>query len=123
MIALANSPTSRVDLVAKGFKDSLPRGWFFVRSTGNFQSDRQSEIYTPDALRSLASVGSEQTYTVVPHELRQKFCYPEVGVKTGETIRCAKSNCYRGWNGQNHESDDTERAFGEAAAALPERWC
>ena len=30
------------------------------------------------------------------HELRQKFCYPGRGVKVGETIRCARTNCYRG---------------------------
>jgi hypothetical protein len=79
MIALANSPTSRVDVVAKGFKDGLPRGWFYVRSTGNFQSDRQAEIYTPDALRSLAAVGSEQTYTVVPQGTGKRIGIDEDG--------------------------------------------
>jgi YVTN family beta-propeller protein len=66
MIALANSSTSRVDVVAKGFKDGLPRGWFFDRTTGNFQSDRQAEVFSPAALQALAEPGSEQTYTVVP---------------------------------------------------------
>ncbi len=66
MVALANSSTSRVDLVVKGFKDGLPRGWFFDRTTGNFQSDRQAEVFSPTSLRALASVGAEQTYTVVP---------------------------------------------------------
>src|ERR1051326_2021557 len=66
MIALASSSTSRVDLVCKGFKDRLPRGWFLDRASGTFLSDRQSEIFTPAALRALAAVGSEQTYTVVP---------------------------------------------------------
>jgi YVTN family beta-propeller protein len=66
MIALANSSTSRVDLVCKGFKDGLPRGWFFDRTSGNFLSDRQAETFTPVSLRALAAPGSEQTYTVVP---------------------------------------------------------
>jgi hypothetical protein len=52
-------------------------------------------------------------------ELRQKFCYLGGGAKPGEMIRCAKSNCYPGGNGQNHESEDTGRDFGEAATALP----
>jgi len=29
MLALARSPTSRVDLIAKGLKDGLARGWFY----------------------------------------------------------------------------------------------
>jgi hypothetical protein len=66
MIGLATSSTGRVDLVVKGFKDGLPRGWFFDRTSGNFLSDRQSETFTPTALRALAASGSEQTYTVVP---------------------------------------------------------
>jgi hypothetical protein len=32
-------------------------------------------------------------------ELRQKFCYPRGGVEDWEMIRCARSDCYRGWNG------------------------
>jgi hypothetical protein len=66
MVALANSSTSRVDLIVKGFKSGLPRGWFLDRNTGNFQSDRQTEIVTPASLRALATIGAEQTYTVVP---------------------------------------------------------
>jgi len=66
MIALANASTSHVDLVAKGFKDGLARGWFFDRTSGNFLSDRQGEIYSPAALRALAGVRNEQTYTIVP---------------------------------------------------------
>ena len=66
MVALANSSTSRVDLVVKGLKDGLPRGWFFDRTAAKFLSDRQSEVYSSDALRALAAPGSEQTYTLVP---------------------------------------------------------
>ncbi len=32
-------------------------------------------------------------------ELCQKYCYREGGVKWLETIRCARSGCYRGRNG------------------------
>src|SRR5437660_4692009 len=53
-------------------------------------------------------------------ELRQKFCYPGGGLKGAEKIRCAKSDCYRGGNGSNNESDDTARGFEEVAAALPQ---
>lgn len=66
MVSVAQSSTSRVDLVVKGFENGLPRGWFYNRTNGTFQSDRQSEVETPAALRALAAVGSEQTYTVVP---------------------------------------------------------
>ena len=66
MIRLANSPTSRVDLVARGFQDGLPRGWFFDRSSGQFQSDRLSETLSPSALVQLAEAGHELTFTVVP---------------------------------------------------------
>jgi DNA-binding beta-propeller fold protein YncE len=66
MLALAGSSTSRVDLVVKGVKGGLPRGWFFDSTSGNFLSDRKSEVYLPDALRALAAPGAEQTYTVVP---------------------------------------------------------
>jgi DNA-binding beta-propeller fold protein YncE len=79
MIALANSSTSRVDLVAKGFKGGLARGWFFDRTTGNFQSDRFLETYSPDSLRGLAALGSEQTYTVVPRGTGKRIGIDEDG--------------------------------------------
>src|SRR5207302_2247812 len=66
VIALANSSTIRVDLVVKRFKDGLPRGWFFDRTSGNFQSDRAAEIYSTPALLALAGPGTELTFTVVP---------------------------------------------------------
>src|SRR5436305_9259945 len=56
------------------------------------------------------------------HELRQKFCYPGGGVKQSKKIRCAKSDCYRGRNGQNHESEDTSRSIDEIATPLSTRW-
>src|SRR5205807_49523 len=39
---------------------------FFDRTTGNFQSDRQAEVFSPATLQAFAASGSEQTYTVVP---------------------------------------------------------
>src|SRR5882762_3360086 len=66
MLALANSPTSRVELVVRGPKDGLPRGWLYMPSLGRFQSDRLAETMSPEDLRALAAVGNELTYTIVP---------------------------------------------------------
>jgi hypothetical protein len=66
MVALAQSTTSRVDLVVKGFENGLPRGWFYNRTNATFQSDRQSETESPVALRALATPDGKQTYTLVP---------------------------------------------------------
>ncbi len=66
MVSLAQSSTSRVDLVVKGFENGQPRGWTYNRTNATFQSDIQSETESPAALRVLAAAGSEQTYTVVP---------------------------------------------------------
>ncbi len=66
MISLATSATNRVDLIVKGMKNGIARGWFFNSTNGTFLSDRHGETYTPAALRALAAVGSEQTYLLVP---------------------------------------------------------
>ncbi len=66
MIALASASTSRVDLVVKGMENGLSRGWLYDRTTGRFLSDRATETSSPIALRALAGVGSEQTYTLAP---------------------------------------------------------
>jgi hypothetical protein len=64
MISLAGISTNRVDLIVKGMKNGVARGWFLTN--GTFLSDRHGETnYTPAALRSLAAVGSEQTYMMV----------------------------------------------------------
>ncbi len=65
MVALANSPASRVDLIAKGMKDGLARGWFYERDRAVFQSDRRQESLSLDALLALAGAGAELTFTVV----------------------------------------------------------
>ena len=66
MLALANSPTSRIELVVRGPKDGLPRGWLYMPSIGRFQSDRLAESMSPQDLRALAAVDNELTYTIVP---------------------------------------------------------
>ena len=66
MIALATSAANRVDLVVKGMKNGVARGWFFNPTNATFLSDRQGETYSPLALRALAATGSEQTYMLVP---------------------------------------------------------
>jgi YVTN family beta-propeller protein len=66
MLALAQSPASRVELVARGLKDGVPRGWVHQQTNHLFQSDRRSEAATPDELLALAVPGSELTFTVVP---------------------------------------------------------
>jgi len=66
LLALARSPSSRVDLIAKGWKDGLARGWVFDPAKDRFQSDRQQETMSPEALLGLAERGSELTFTVVP---------------------------------------------------------
>jgi YVTN family beta-propeller protein len=68
LIAIATPLTSRIDLVVKGFKDGIPRGWFFNRTNGLFQSDRVAETLTPAGLRAVAAPGNEHTYTAVPRE-------------------------------------------------------
>ncbi|HMJ65514.1 MAG TPA: hypothetical protein VK615_09190, partial [Candidatus Binatia bacterium] len=73
MLALANSPTSRVELVVKGAKEGLPRGWLYVPSIGRFQSDRLVETISPDDLRALAAVGNELTYTIVPEGMGRRI--------------------------------------------------
>jgi YVTN family beta-propeller protein len=66
MLALANSPTSRVELVVRGAKEGLPRGWLYMPSVARFQSDRLTETISPQDLRAFAAVGNELTYTMVP---------------------------------------------------------
>ena len=64
LVALADSGV--VDLVAKGIRGGLARGWFYDRDQDLFLSDRNGESVTPADLRAGAAVGSEITFTVVP---------------------------------------------------------
>jgi len=79
LIAIATPAASRVDLVVKGFKDGLPRGWFFNRTNALFQSDRQTETLTPVALRALANASNGITYTAVPRNSG-----PRIGIDRDE---------------------------------------
>ncbi|MGH7244837.1 MAG: beta-propeller fold lactonase family protein [Phycisphaerales bacterium] len=59
---LAN--TGKVGLVVKGRAAGKARGWSYTGS-GSFQSDHAGETITSASLKSLASLGSEQTWTIV----------------------------------------------------------
>jgi YVTN family beta-propeller protein len=65
MLALARSPTSRVELVVHGMKNREPRGWCHQGTGHQFQSDRRLEAATLDELLALAAPGNELTFTVV----------------------------------------------------------
>jgi YVTN family beta-propeller protein len=73
MLSLANSPTSRVELIVRGVKDGLPRGWLYLPGIGRFQSDRLAETISPQDLRALATVGNELTYTIVPEGMGRRL--------------------------------------------------
>ncbi len=65
MLALAYSPTSRLELIAKSSAAATERGWFYDRGAGLFQSDRRNEKVSAEALIGLAAAGSEITFTLV----------------------------------------------------------
>ena len=65
MLAMARSPTGRVDLIAKGMKDGLARGWFYDSGANAFQSDRRQEAISPNSLLAMAGPGTEITFTLV----------------------------------------------------------
>jgi len=73
MLKLADSPTSRVDLIAKGSQGGSARGWFYDRSAGVFQSDRRNETLPAEALIDLAGAGSEITFTLVSRGTGQRL--------------------------------------------------
>lgn len=68
LIGIATPTTSRVDVVVKGFSGGIPRGWFFNRTNGLFQSDRAAETISATSLRALATVSNPLTYTAVPRD-------------------------------------------------------
>src|SRR6266536_216598 len=73
MLKLADSPTSRVDLIAKGSQGGSARGWFYDRSAGVFQSDRRNETLSAEGLIDLAGAGSEITFTLVARGTGQRL--------------------------------------------------
>lgn len=62
-LSLAHSPSNRLDLVVRGAKDGVPRGWYFA---GVFLSDRAGETMVPDEVFALASSTNPLTLTLVP---------------------------------------------------------
>ena len=66
MLGLARSPAGRVELIAKGSRNGLARGWHFDRARDIFQSDRQSESVSSTDLLANCGSGGEVTLTLVP---------------------------------------------------------
>lgn len=62
-LRLADSPSNRLDLVVRGEKDGLARGWYFA---GHFISDRLGEFLRTEQLVALASPTNPLTFTLVP---------------------------------------------------------
>ncbi|MBK8180540.1 MAG: beta-propeller fold lactonase family protein [Planctomycetes bacterium] len=60
-LAIAN----KVGLIAKSRQGGLSRGYRYQPATNSWQSDRSAVTHTDAALRALAAVGSEITFTVV----------------------------------------------------------
>src|SRR5205814_10298230 len=58
MLALADSPASRVDLIAR---DGLNRGWLYDRATGQFQFARHGDQIALSGLLTLATPESAVT--------------------------------------------------------------
>ncbi|MBK7997724.1 MAG: hypothetical protein IPK15_03040 [Verrucomicrobia bacterium] len=65
MLALARSPTGRVELIAKGRRGDVSRGWWFDSARDVFQPDRRTETATIDSLLATITAGSETTFTLV----------------------------------------------------------
>ena len=65
MLALARSPAGRVELIAKGQRNSLQRGWWFDSARNVFQSDRRAETAPVESLLAGIEAGSETTFTLV----------------------------------------------------------
>src|SRR5206468_4760825 len=66
MLALADSPTGRVDLIAQGVKDGLNRNWFYDAQNGLFRSERVSEFASLADLLALAVPERELLFMLVP---------------------------------------------------------
>ncbi|MFA6047000.1 MAG: hypothetical protein WC718_18610, partial [Phycisphaerales bacterium] len=57
--------TGQAGLIVKGRVNGESRGYYYF-GAGQMQSDRAGEVLSETALRALAGVGSELTYTLVP---------------------------------------------------------
>ncbi len=67
MIALASAPEARVEVIAKGLLDGVPRGWVYDPAAGRMLSDRRGEARSVESLRNLASPAAPITWTIVPN--------------------------------------------------------
>jgi hypothetical protein len=65
MTQLANSPNSRLDLIAKTNKDGLQRGWWYDRNASLWLSDRNGEVNTLPQVLAQASLDSPIVFTLV----------------------------------------------------------
>jgi DNA-binding beta-propeller fold protein YncE len=63
LLALGDSPSNRLDLVARGTQNGLRRSWYYA---GGFLSDRNGEELSTAGLLSLASPEYPLTLTLVP---------------------------------------------------------
>jgi DNA-binding beta-propeller fold protein YncE len=70
---IAQAQTGAVGLIVKGVQGGEQRGYVYDSGSGTFRSDRAAETRTPAALRALAHVGTELTYTVVPAVARVRL--------------------------------------------------
>ena len=68
MLRLARPRLTRMDLIVKGAKDGLARGWLFDRRLQRFQSDRRNEFLSIEALQQLAGIDRPFTWTLVPRD-------------------------------------------------------
>ena len=66
MVDVADSASNRADLVVRGVKDGVHRGWVYDRLMDEFRSDRHGEAMALPDLLLLASPTNELTFTVVP---------------------------------------------------------
>ncbi len=72
-IMISAAQSGKVGLVVKGVVNGEQRGFMYSAAVSGFQSDRQSQTFTPAALLGLARSGSELTYTVVPRDSQTRI--------------------------------------------------
>lgn len=69
---LSVAATGQAGLVVKGRVNGESRGYYYF-GAGQMQSDRAAEVESETALRALAGVGSELTYTLVPQGTQRRI--------------------------------------------------
>jgi cytochrome c peroxidase len=63
--SLTRGATSRVDIIARGLHEGVPRGWVYDQRTLRFLSDRAGETWTDTDLERLATPENPITFTVL----------------------------------------------------------